>query len=160
LWYGEGRIACLTLEIAKLTPFDEDLDLERESRLPACFSFSISESISMAGKESTSRKRSLHEVANESPARKRVNIEAKSPKTAIRDASEALIEAIKQAEEVHLHPARIVPKAARGKGTKTDTESANFEFERDEPTGLPYIYIVMKKTPRRPHRGTRVRIYS
>jgi hypothetical protein len=56
-----------------------------------------------------------------------------------------LIEAIKQAEEVHLHPARIIPKAARKRGTETDTESANFEFEMDKPTGLPYIYIVMEK---------------
>jgi hypothetical protein len=60
----------LILEIVKLTPFDEDLDLERESRLPACFSFSISESISMAGEKSTSRKRPPHEVENEAPARK------------------------------------------------------------------------------------------
>jgi hypothetical protein len=56
-----------------------------------------------------------------------------------------LIEAIKKAEEVHLHQARIIPKAARKRGTETDTESANFEFKRDKPTGLPYIYIVMGK---------------
>jgi hypothetical protein len=89
----------LSLEIAKLTPFGEDLDLERESRFPARFPSQISESISIAENKSTSRKRPQHEVENESPARNRVNIEAKSQKTAIRDASEASIKAIKQAEK-------------------------------------------------------------
>jgi hypothetical protein len=59
-----------------------------------------------------SRKRPLSEVenTNSAPVSKRQEVEPKSPKTAIRDASEALIEAIKQAEEVHLHPAKSNPK--------------------------------------------------
>ncbi|PMD43965.1 hypothetical protein L207DRAFT_508727 [Hyaloscypha variabilis F] len=111
----------------------------------------------MAGKRSSPRKRAISEVENVSPARKRVNIEAKSPKTAIRDASEALIEAIKQAEEVHLHLAKdgLItsqtknPKGAARKGGKAIAavpESGDFEFEKDDSSGLPYVYIVLEKS--------------
>ncbi|KAE9377720.1 hypothetical protein N431DRAFT_434865 [Stipitochalara longipes BDJ] len=108
----------------------------------------------MAGKRSSPRKRPLNEAENSSPARKRVNIEAKSPKTAIRDASEALIEAIKQAEEVHLHQARDIlklsqtrnSKEALRKDRKPVPESAGFEFEKNKSSGLPYVYIVLEKS--------------
>jgi hypothetical protein len=57
----------------------------------------------MARTKSLSQKRPLSEVENTNAARasKRANAEPKSPKTAIRDGTEALIEAIKAAEEVH-----------------------------------------------------------
>lgn len=109
----------------------------------------------MGGKKSSSRKRPLAEVENKdpAPASKRHEIEPKSPKTAIRDASEALIEAIKKAEEVQLHLAAKDglrraptkgPKRAPKQTIKPDPD-VNFNFEKDEPTGLPFVYIVMEK---------------
>ena len=69
-----------------------------------------------------------------------------------------MIEAIKLAEKVHLRLAKIipktevpsdaksnlvnVPKAPRKQSTKVDlNNTCNFEFEKDKPTGLPYIYL-------------------
>jgi hypothetical protein len=105
---------------------------------------------------SASRKRPLSEVknTNSAPASKRQEVEPKSPKTAIRVASEALIEAIRKAEEVHLHPAKSNPKSSPTKvsrhtqkqDVKADSKTASWEFEKDKPTGLPYIYIVLEKS--------------
>ena len=102
-----------------------------------------------------SRKRPLSEVenTNSGPANKRQEIELKSPKTAIRDASEALIEAIKKAEDIHSRPTKSNPKtfsATVSNGNKKQDVSADaaagFEFEKDKPTGLPYIYLAMERT--------------
>jgi hypothetical protein len=104
--------------------------------------------------EKVSRKRPLGEVGNtnSAPANKRQEIEPKSPKTAIRDASEALIEAIRKAEDIHSRPIKSTLKsspATVSKGAKKQDVSADvaagFEFEKDKPTGLPYIYIVLEK---------------
>jgi hypothetical protein len=64
--------------------------------------------------ERVSRKRPLSEVenTNSAPANKRQEIEPKSPKTAIRDASEALIEAIRKAEDVLSRPTDSNPKSS------------------------------------------------
>ena len=105
----------------------------------------------MAGKRSSPRKRHLSEPEDETPAKKRVNIEAKSPKTAIRDASEALIEAIKQAEEAYIQSKKndskrsqkMDPKVGPRKGGKAVPASGDFEFEKDKGSGLPYVYIVL-----------------
>ncbi len=105
--------------------------------------------------ERVSRKRPLSEVenTNSGPANKRQEIEPKSPKTAIRDASEALIEAIRKAEDVLSHPTESSPEnssATVSNGNKKQDVSADaaagFEFEKDKPTGLPYIYLVLEKT--------------
>jgi hypothetical protein len=105
--------------------------------------------------EKVSRKRPLSEVENtkSAPANKRQEIEPKSPKTAIRDASEALIEAIRKAEDVLSRPTESNPKtssATVSNGNKKQDVSADaaagFEFQKDKPTGLPYIYLVLEKT--------------
>jgi hypothetical protein len=105
--------------------------------------------------ERVSRKRPLSEVenTNSAPANKRQEIEPKSPKTAIRDASEALIEAIRKAEDVLSRPTDSNPKSSSAtvsNGNKKQDVSADaaagFEFEKDKPTGLPYIYLVLEKT--------------
>lgn len=119
--------------------------------------------ITMAGRDVLSRKRPLSEDENTSTAvtRKRQEIEPKSPKTAIRDASEALIEAIKKAEEVHLSLKKSAPesnaeanlmsvttrepKVAQKKDPKANSKGAKFVFEKDAPTGLPYVYIVIER---------------
>jgi hypothetical protein len=101
----------------------------------------------MAGRRSSPRKRPISEAGDEAPARKRVNVEAKSPTTAIRVASGALIEAIKQAEEVYIHSTKndpkssqkINPKGGPKKDGKVVPESADFEFERGKGSALPYV---------------------
>lgn len=127
----------------------------------------------MAKTQPASRKRPLDEVENESPGRKRVNIEQKSPKTAIRDASAALIIAIQKAEEVYQLPPKTISKddtktddeqikvevksgpskgvkntrkGPQKKDPKSDSKNPKFVLDRDEPTGLPYVYIVLEKT--------------
>ncbi|PMD27180.1 hypothetical protein NA56DRAFT_743519 [Hyaloscypha hepaticicola] len=98
--------------------------------------------------ERVSRKRPLSEVenTNSGPANKRQEIEPKSPKTAIRDASEALIEVIRKAEDIHSCPTKSNPKSSSvtvSNGNKKQDVSADaaagFEFEKDNPTGLTSI---------------------
>lgn len=102
-----------------------------------------------------SRKRPLSEVenTNSAPANKRQEIEPKSPKTTIRDASEALIEAIRKAEDIYSRPTKSNSKsspATVSDGAKKQDVSADaaasFEFVKDKPTGLPYVYLAMEKT--------------
>lgn len=100
---------------------------------------------------SASRKRALREVgdSNSIPPSKRQEIEPKSPKTATRDACEALIGAIKKAED-SIEASRAqdqAPKATPRKSAKASSaKTIDFEFDKDKATGLPYIYIVVEKT--------------
>ena len=91
-------------------------------------------------------KRALSEVENVdvSPASKRQAIEPKSPKTATRDASEALIEAIKKAEEASLRAVKSATKRPKKLAVKID-KNTEWIFEKDWETGAPCIYMVFEK---------------
>jgi hypothetical protein len=92
----------------------------------------------MAQNGSTSRKRTNAAMEDRipGPAGKRLEIEPKSPKTAIRDASEALIEAIKRAgEAVHQPP----PGSLNGDNIKLKKNPRLESLQQAD------VYVVMMK---------------